>query len=221
MLQGFTLNFIMYVITVFIVRQAIQSNMRRDPDTKKFKGPSLFVCLMVVVITVGSLSISNYVPLLGEPASVKPYSTFDNFYTSLYVNEHQVPEDRAFHVVLFVSVTLVMLMNRGMFVTWLGTLAFGSFLTRLVLHSSIEWLEATAMTIVSAYLAASYEVPIAYFVANAFWVMGDWGSHVFLGHNGHAALYIGQHYLSWALLAQGKLVTGIIYTYFSEMLGLQ
>ena len=42
------------------------------------------------------------------------------------------------------------------------------------------------------------------------WLSVDLVSHIALGGNGGDAVFVGQHYLSWALVGQGKLVYTIL-----------
>eukprot|EP01094_Clydonella_sp_ATCC50884_P021446 TRINITY_DN4726_c0_g1_i1.p2 TRINITY_DN4726_c0_g1~~TRINITY_DN4726_c0_g1_i1.p2 ORF type:complete len:231 (+),score=83.09 TRINITY_DN4726_c0_g1_i1:202-894(+) len=147
---------------------------------------------------------------LCNPSALKPYSSFAEFYNTRYVQEHQVPEDRAMHVIIFVSTMAVMCSRPGLLVTWCAMMAAGALLTRPLLSLSLPYVEVAVMFVVAAVVSSRYDQHAAFYVVASAWMMADLASHVWVGENGAAALYIGEHYLSWGLWGQAKLVLGII-----------
>ena len=78
-------------------------------------------------------------------------------------------------------------------------------MTRLLLHSSVWYVEFVVMFVVGCGLASKTGCTWRWMGCFTVWVTLDFLSHEFVASNGPSALYMGRHYLGWALFGQAKL----------------
>lgn len=149
-------------------------------------------------------------PTACQPSAAKPYTDFSDFYNTRYVAEHQVPEDRAMHVVIFVATMGLVVGRPGLLVTWCAMMTAGALATKPLLSLDVPLLEAAVMFAVAAAVAVRYDQHGSFFLIASLWMLADLASHIWLGQNGDVAMYIGEHYLAWGLWGQVRLVLGII-----------
>ena len=92
-----------------------------------------------------------------------------------------------------------------LFVTWASTLIVGMLATRPLMHLGTPTLEMSLMSVTAAAISTRYGVFVRFMVLYTAWLLADAGDHAALGHNGAFAFYVGDHYLSWALVGQARL----------------
>lgn len=180
--------------------------------------PSTLFVVLSVLFALYSITISSssaydelvYGNGLCEPTPEKPFNSFHDFYNTSYVKEHQVRLDRGLHVIILLSTMSVVCSRTSLLVTWCVMMGVGALVTKPLLSFNVPFLEAAVMMAVASVVSSRFDVNGAFFVVASLWTTADLLSHVFVGMNGDAALYIGQHYLSWGLWGQVKLVLGML-----------
>ena len=164
----------------------------------------LAVVSSIILFGFMLMEIDN-TPLLGERAPNKPYADYGTFYAEAYTAAHVEPASRWGHLVIWFATFAIMSSERELFVTWLATLMAGALVTRPLLHDETPWTEAMVMTLVGSMISCRLGILLRYVGIYTAWLTLDYLDHVFLGHNGPSAIYVGKHYLSWALIGQGQL----------------
>jgi len=175
-------------------------------QSKQRQPHALEIALAGVVAGV-AIPISNMMPIMFGPQAteVKKYTDFWTFYRGPYTQEHLVTSDQIAHVIIFATMLIYCISHQNIFIPWIMTLASGIIITRPLLSQTIPWLESAIMLFVGISFAHRYGVTLRFFLVYNAWLLADYTSHVYLGQNGPAALFIGQHYLSWGLTSQAVL----------------
>ena len=151
----------------------------------------------------------------GKTSSVyKPYTSYANFYEEAYSDAHKIPVSRVSHMLLASSVMCCWIYDSRLFVASLTALMTGAICTK-PLASFVDRAFVEMVLVLTAGLVISrayYGVPamIRWLIFFVVWESLDYFDHLLLGHNGSVAIYLGQHYISWALIGQLQLATGMV-----------
>ena len=144
----------------------------------------------------------------------KPYTNYSVFYKEAYLDGHVITSSRRFHFVLASSVVAIWVMyDTRLMVASLTALLVGATSTIPLASCNLPFLEMSLVFVVGIIVSrVSYgTMPmVRWLLFFSVWTLLDYLDHHFLGHNGSVAIYMGQHYLSWALIGQLQLATGML-----------
>ena len=141
---------------------------------------------------------------------LKPYTNFTKFYDEAYEEAHVLPNSRNFHVLLYFGFLACFASDSRLFVPYVLSLLVGAMATLPLIGTDLPFAEFYVVAAVGTLVAKRYGVALKWLTLFQIWVTLDYLDHYFLGYNGKTALYIGEHYISWALIGQAKLTTGIV-----------
>lgn len=179
-------------------------------------GPSAVTVCVSVALLLASARLADCIPVLGQPAEEKVYSTFREFWPR-YLAEHREPRDRVAHVFEFFGVAAFMAADPGRLVAFCLTIGLGSLITRLLLHSPEPRLEGKLMYLIGGIVSQVYGVPITFALGYAVWLAFDFVGHAYLGENAKAAAFLGRHYLAWALVGQAHFACRVAANFPQEL----
>ena len=182
------------------------------------KEPSMILILATLLFVFGTYHLEFATPFLTGKCPEKEYHNYPSFWVR-YLHEHQVPEDRVAHLFIFSLAFVGMVWRPCYFVSWALGLTIASLFTRPLLGIPVPFLESIIISAVGGIVAFYYQGQDGYFFVFSSYTLADLLSHIFLGRNGPAALWVGKHYLGWGLWGQAKLVIGMYNTYFDSSNG--
>ncbi|CAB9529227.1 expressed unknown protein [Seminavis robusta] len=186
---------VMATVTAFAVCHSINYDLSRLPST-------LLGGRTTILDDNYSTSTTN----------TKPYSDFATFYHEAYVDFHVTAASRLSHCFLATSVAMIWISDTRLGVASIIALLTGALATIPLLACPIPFVEMAlvvttgiAVTQILCSNPHNGTMTLRWFAFFVTWALLDYLDHYLSGRNGSAAMYVGQHYISWALIGQLQL----------------
>lgn len=141
----------------------------------------------------------------------KPYRNFTEFYDEAYIDAHVSFSSRASHLVLASSVVIIFLWDTRLLVASTTALLAGAISTIPLACFDSEYIEMAIVLVTGMMVSKlAFNTLGRWLFFFLIWMLLDYLDHLFLGHNGSVAMYIGQHMISWGLIGQLQLSLNIL-----------
>lgn len=216
------LRFVVLAIFAIVLSFLPTTRMCWNRDKQVTVHPSR-TSFLVLIAAVGVLHAMDFQVLPATTFTTttknnnKPYHNFSTFYQEAYLDAHVTTASRLSHFFLASSVVALWVWDTRLGVASIAALLVGAISTVPLLATSQPWLEMTLVLMtgmavthvccgnITTSTTTRMMMMMRWLSFFHIWAILDYLDHCFLGHNGSVAIYLGQHYISWALLGQLQL----------------